>query len=64
MINIDNKYHIGDTVYLITDRECSPRLVFGIMIYQHEILYKLTCGTQNSEHYEFEMTDEKPVLID
>lgn len=64
MINIDNKYNIGDVVYLITDRECSPRMIFAIIVYKYELTYKLCCGTLNSDRYDFELTSEKPVFID
>ncbi len=46
MMVIKNKHNIGDTVYLLTDREQNPRIVIAIVIYMSgELLYKLICGT-------------------
>lgn len=54
---IDNKYNIGDIVYLVTDVEQLQRIVFGFIVFNNgEILYKLACGTQISEHYSFEIS--------
>jgi hypothetical protein len=57
---IENKYEIGDMVYLITDKEQLSRIVFGLTVYATgECLYKLACGTQISEHYSFELSLEE-----
>lgn len=63
MININNKFNIGETVYLITEDETKPRIVYAIIITKCELTYKLASGTITSEHYEFELTEEKPILI-
>lgn len=60
---LDNKYEIGDTVYLKTDTDQLPRMVYCFMVYRNEILYKVACGTAISEHYDFELSTERSVLI-
>ena len=60
---IENKYEIGQTVYLITDEDQLPRLVFCINIYKNELIYKLVCGTVISEHYDFEISEEKQLQL-
>lgn len=60
MMVIENKYEIGDTVYLLTDSEQLKRIVLAITVYKAgELMYKLINGTVVSEHYDFEMSSEK-----
>jgi len=61
---VDNKFEIGETVYLKTDKEQLPRLVYRFLVYKSDILYGLTQGTGTSEHYDFEISTEKNILID
>lgn len=56
---LDNKYNIGEIVYLKTDEDQKERIVFAFIVYENEILYRLAAGTSNSEHYEFEISKEK-----
>lgn len=63
-IVIDNKYNIGDTVYLITDKEQLPRMVFSFVVYRNEIVYRLATGGTSSDHYDFEISDTKNILAD
>lgn len=60
---IDNKFEIGDVVYLKTDTEQKPRIVYCIKVFKGEYLYDLTSGTQTSSHYDFEISTEVNVLI-
>lgn len=60
---LDNKYEIGDTVYLKTDPDQIPRIVFCFMVFRSEVLYKIACGVVESNHYDFELSTEKNVLI-
>lgn len=60
---LDNQWEIGDTVYLKTDPEQIPRLIYCFIVYRTETLYKVACGVMTSEHYDFELTTEKSVLI-
>ena len=59
---IENKFNIGDEVYLSTDSEQSCRLVTGLNIRATSISYNLSCGIGESMHYDFEITVEKDVL--
>jgi hypothetical protein len=60
MTVIENKYEIGEVVYLKTDPEQLKRIVVAIVIYKNaEIVYKLVCGITESNHYDFELQTEK-----
>lgn len=60
---LSNIYEIGDTVYLKTDNDQMPRIVFCFRVYKNDMLYELVCGTVTSAHYDFEISDKKNVLI-
>lgn len=60
---IDNKHNHGDIVYLKTDKEQHPRIVYCFKVYQSEILYEIACGTLTSSHYEFELSKEPNVIL-
>jgi hypothetical protein len=62
MMVIDNKFEIGQQVYLITDTEQLMRIVYRIIVYKKEYLYCLTYGTITSEHYDFEISPEKSLI--
>ncbi len=59
MMIIENKYEIGEMVFIVTDREQLPRQVTAIKITPGTILYQLACGTMVSDHYEVELSTEK-----
>jgi hypothetical protein len=64
MMVIDNKYELGDEVYLKTDSEQQLRIVTAIHVHPAgQIIYQLSCGTTSSEHYDFEMSKEVNELI-
>lgn len=56
------KYRIGDIVFLRTDHEQNERLVTGIKIRQASITYLLSYNTNESEHYDFEISSSINVL--
>ena len=58
-IVIDNKFEIGDFVYLVTDAEQAKRLVVSICVNKYDILYEVIAGTTVSKHYDFELQTEK-----
>ena len=62
-IVINNAYEIGDVVYLKTDKEQLPRIVYCIKVYKNDYSYELACGTVTSGHYDFEISKEVDVLI-
>jgi uncharacterized protein (UPF0303 family) len=63
MLNIDNKFNIGQIVYVITDKEQEPRIVVAIEISNKDLLYKVCHGVSTSEHYDFELSEEVDLLV-
>jgi hypothetical protein len=64
MMVIDNKFNIGQEVYLKTDTDQRLRIVTAIIVRPDSCYsYELTCGTDSRWHYDFEITAEKNVLI-
>lgn len=63
MLKIDIEHEIGDTVYLVTDVEQLPRLVYCIEVYRKDIMYRLVCGSHTDSHYSFEISKEKNELL-
>ncbi len=61
-MNIDVKHKIGDVVFLKTDLEQKPRMVYGYVVYATSMLYKLTQSDITSEHYDFEISEEMNML--
>lgn len=60
---IDNKYNLGDVVYLATDPDQYARIVTSILIEgNRSILYELSLSQNVSRHYDFEITTDKNVL--
>jgi hypothetical protein len=60
---VDTKHKIGDVVFLKTDTDQKKRLVTGINIRSTGMVYLLSCGVDESYHYDFEITEEIDVLI-
>ena len=63
IVTIDVKNDYGDIVYLVTDKDQSPRVIAGYKVRRGETLYILAHYNQESEHYDFEFTDEKNVIL-
>jgi hypothetical protein len=62
MMLIDNKFEIGQTVYLKTDLNQLPRFVTSISIRQGRIIYAVTNATTESWHDDFEISSEKNLV--
>ena len=60
---IDNKFDIGEVVFLSTDIDQCTRVVTGITVKPHGLIYALSCGSSESWHYDFEITIEKDILM-
>jgi len=60
---IENMFGFGDIVYLKTDKDQLPRMVYSLKVSQAEILYEVICGTHMSSHYDFELSREVNVLM-
>lgn len=56
MMIIDNKFNIGDIVYLKTDMEQRERMVTCISIRPTGISYAISCDTEESWHYDIELS--------
>ncbi len=63
MMVIESKYEIGETVYLITDKEQAARLVTGFIVRKTALIYELSCGANSSTHYDFEISLEPNVVL-
>lgn len=63
MMIIENKYSIGQTVYLITDADQLPRMITDIIVNKYYLIYEMICGTSQSTHYDFEISPEKQLQI-
>lgn len=64
MMVIDNKFEIGDFVYLTTDPDQLKRVVTAIKYCKGgELVYGVQCGTVESFHYEFELSTEKDLTL-
>ncbi|HRO70896.1 MAG TPA: hypothetical protein PK951_10965 [Chitinophagaceae bacterium] len=59
-MTIKNKFHIKQQVFLKTDPEQYPRFITGIEIRDVDhFVYLLTGGTEDSTHYEYELSSSK-----
>lgn len=59
-MTINNKFNIGDIVYLRTDTDNLKRIVLSMQILPGgAISYHLACGEKDGWHHEFEMSDER-----
>ena len=57
---IENKFELGEILYLKTDVDQLCRICTAIIVCpDNSFLYELTCGTQASKHYDFEISQEK-----
>lgn len=57
---INNKYEIEDIVFLKTDIEQMERMIVEIEVLPNQhLLYKLSCGTQFTTHYECELSKDR-----
>ena len=59
MMVVDNKYDIGDRVYLVTDPEQSECIITAIVLKPSGHIYELSCGVSSSLHFDIELTTER-----
>lgn len=55
-------FDIGDSVYLRTDPEQAERLVTGINVRQNGITYAISYLTNETWHYDFEISKERDII--
>lgn len=60
---IDFQYYFGDVVYLKTDKDQTPRIVTQITLTPQGMLYQLSQESKCSNHYDFEMSATKDILL-
>ena len=63
MMFIENKFNIGDFVYLVTDDEQKKRLITSIKISPNGITYELTQSTLSEWYFDIEFSLDKDILI-
>lgn len=63
MMIIENKFDLGDIVYLKTDPDQKKRMVIQISIRVTGIIYEVNCADRSSWHYEMELSNSKDVLM-
>jgi hypothetical protein len=57
-------FKINTWVYLKSDPEQWQRLVTGVIILESGMQYRLTCGTEETDHWTCEISKEKnPIYI-
>lgn len=60
---IDEKFEMGELVYLKTDPDQLPRLVTGYTIRPNSIIYYISSGEMETSHYDIEITVEQSFMI-
>jgi hypothetical protein len=63
MMVVDNKFEIGQTVYLRTDKDQLPRMLVQLNVGKTNIMYLLACGMDTSIHVAMEITGDKVECI-
>jgi hypothetical protein len=63
MMLIDVKFNIGSPVYLTTDTDQRKRIIVGYYIDSNSVSYLIRCGTEESTHYDFEISEEINLTI-
>jgi len=62
MMIIDNKFELGQKVYLVTDKEQLTRIVNGIQVCSAgSIIYRVACGTVEFWASDYEISTEKNI---
>lgn len=60
---VDNKFQIGQTVYLKTDREQLPRIVTELIITNYAVIYRLSQGTLDTNHHDIEISETRNIIL-
>ncbi len=58
-MKIDNAFNIEQVVYLKTDEEQRERIVTSFKVFKNEVRYYLAYNSQETLHYEFEISEDK-----
>jgi hypothetical protein len=60
-IKIPAEFYIEDVVYLKSDPDRLPRIVSSIVVHKDCVEYRLACGTELTDHWDYEITKELTV---
>ena len=63
-MTIDNKYNIGELVYLVTDIDQDLRIITAIKIEANSIMYEVSCGASSCIANDYEISKEKNLILD
>lgn len=58
-MKIETKFDLSQIVFLITDQDQKERIITGIIVRPYGCLYYLSCGTEETTHYEMEFCSDK-----
>lgn len=62
-MTINNKFNIGDQVYVITDRNQNVGMVTSIMINPKDLVYFVTRDSITERFFDFELSEEENKLF-
>ena len=63
-MKINNKYNIGDTVYIQTDINQKPNIIIAINVYSDDYhTYKLNSTDSCNDYRDYEILKEKNQLL-
>jgi|688.fasta_scaffold27086_11 hypothetical protein len=62
-MRIENKFNIGEHVYVITDKEQQVGIINGIMLTKNDILYFVGRDNNTDRFYDYELSLDKNQLI-
>lgn len=63
-MTINNRYEIGDFVYLVTDPSQNKRIITALKVEATSIQYEVSCGSESCIANDFELSKEKNFIID
>lgn len=62
-MRIDNKFNIGDHVYVVTDVEQQIGVIISIMVTQGDLVYFVSRDNATDRFYDFELSSEENKMI-
>ena len=63
-MDIKTKYDLKQLVYLVHDPDQCKRMITEIIIVTPKLhMYLLSCGDDQSEHYEYELATEEDTVL-
>jgi hypothetical protein len=63
MARFTTKWNEGDPIYLKTDPEQQVRMITGFVIAGGVIQYNVAFCNEESTHFEYELSEEKDILL-